>query len=211
MQCTRSARVHAARDSCACASPAAMAACSCACVSSPRDASRAAIRASSARVFALAPGATCQTVRARSRSDPRSASREVFSHSRSSAAKSSALGPFARRVIALANWRMLANARWSGARPRSCSYCSASASVVLVICARREENWAIAFSGNPAITRPLEAGRYAHSKPNRRVSPVSSANAASADPAPFARYKPRESIDRHRPSRTVWTLFSHST
>jgi len=28
-----------------------------------------------------------------------------------------------------------------------------------VICARREENRAIAFSGNPAITRPFDAGR----------------------------------------------------
>jgi hypothetical protein len=54
---------------------------------------------------------------------------------------------------------MLASARWSGACPRSFSYASASASVVLVICARREENWAITFSGNPAITRPFDAGR----------------------------------------------------
>ena len=131
--------------------------------------------------------------------------------SRSSAAKSSAPASFGLRVRALANWRMLASARWSGACPRSCSYCPARASVALVICARREENWAIAFSGTPAITRPFDAGRYAHSNPNRRVSPVSSANAASADPPPFSRYRPRESIARHWPSRIVLTLFSHST
>src|SRR5258708_7199907 len=49
-----------------------MAARSCAWVSSPWVASCAAIRASSARASALAPGAACQTARARSRSVPSS-------------------------------------------------------------------------------------------------------------------------------------------
>ena len=72
--------------------------------------------------------------------------------------KFSAPGSFARRVIALANRGMLASARSSGACPLSFPYWSASASAVLVICARREENRSIAFSGNPVITRPLLAG-----------------------------------------------------
>ena len=67
-------------------------------------------------------------VRARSRSVPSSASREVCSQSRSSAAKSSAPGSFARRVRALANWRMLASARWSGRVP----------AVLLVLLGERE-------------------------------------------------------------------------
>jgi len=88
-----------------------MAARSCACVSSPREASCAAIRAVCARASARVWGAVRQMVRARSRSLPSSASREVCSQSRSSRAKSSAAGSFARRVIALANWRILASAR----------------------------------------------------------------------------------------------------
>ncbi len=70
-------------------------------------------------------------VRARSRSVPSSAARDVFSHSRSSAAKSSPPASFGARVRALANWRMLDSARCSGAWPRSFSYCSARVSVSL--------------------------------------------------------------------------------
>jgi hypothetical protein len=55
-------------------------------------------------------------------------------------------------------------------------------------------------------TNGLRGRTRPRQNPNRRVSPVSSANAASADPAPFSRYRSRESIARHRPSRTVSTL-----
>jgi hypothetical protein len=45
--------------------------------------------------------------------------------------------------------------------------------MVLVIFAGPDENRAIAFSGNPAITRPLLAGRWTRSNPNRRAPPGS--------------------------------------
>jgi hypothetical protein len=52
--------------------------------------------------------------------------------------------------------------------------------MVLVTCARREENRTLAFFGNPANTRPLETGRYAHSNPNSQV-PAGSPPFSTAD------------------------------
>ena len=76
-----------------------------------------------------------------------------------------------------------------------------------VMVCRREENASIRAWLIPAISRPCPSARGTHATPKSLVSAVSVTAAAMAAAAPWNRYSDRESSLRHRPSRSVTTLF----